>query len=275
MKDGVISLLNEAGVALKVSDRGYRPTISLPNYSVKLLKPQNILEMIESGTRDIGFGGLDWVKNLGLKNVVEVLDTGLDPVRLVVAAPDPEVIANAKKSGKQLRVASEYEGVTRDWIAANDLNARFVRAFGATESFPPEDADIILDNTATGATLAANGLHIIDTVLRSSTRLYASRQAYDDAGKRAEIDKFALLLKSALEGRLRKMLEFNVSEDKFNDVVKMVPSMRAPTVSKLHDGMGYAVKVVMLKSDIASLLPRLKDAGATDIVIYDIHLVIA
>lgn len=275
MKDGVISLLNEAGVAVNVSDRGYRPTISLDNYSVKLLKPQNILEMIESGTRDLGFGGLDWVQNLGLTNVVEVLDTGLDPVRLVVAAPDPEVIAHAKASGKELRVASEYEGITKKWIADNNLNARFVRAFGATESFPPEDADIILDNTATGATLAANNLHIIDTVLRSSTRLYASKQAYEDPAKRAEIDKFALLLRSALEGRLRKMLEFNVSNEKFEEVVKMVPCMRAPTVSQLHNGQGYAVKVVLLKSAIADLLPRLKACGASDIVIYDIHLVIA
>lgn len=275
MKDCVLKLLADAGVSVKVSDRGYRPEISLPGYNVKLLKPQNILEMLESGTRDVGFGGLDWVRNLGLDSVVELLDTGMDPVRLVVAAPDPDVIEKAKKAGREIVVASEYERITRDWIAAQGVKAKFVRAFGATESFPPEDADVIIDNTATGATLKANGLHIIDVVLRSSTRMYASRRAMDNPAKRAEIERLVLLVTSALAGRSRCMLEFNVPEEAYEAAVAIVPCMRAPTVAKLFHDQGFAVKAVIPRKDVADLLPRLKAAGASDLIISDVRQVIA
>jgi len=154
MQEGVFKLLSDAVYPVRLGAREYRPTMSLPNFDVKLLKPQNILEMLDSGSRDIGFAGHDWVKNLGV-DVVEVLDLGLDPVQIVAAAPDPNVLEEARRSKKSIRIASEYEKVTKDWIRELDLNAKFVRTFGATESFPPEDADMIVDNSATGSTLKA------------------------------------------------------------------------------------------------------------------------
>lgn len=138
--------------------------------------------MLHNGTRDLGFAGADWVRNLGV-DVVELLDTGLDPVRIVAAGPDAKILEMAK-DGRHLRVASEYETITKEWIKEKGLNATFIRAFGATESFPPEDADIILDNTATGSTLAANGLHILDVAMTSSTRLFASKQALANPDKK-------------------------------------------------------------------------------------------
>lgn len=273
MQENITKLLSDGGIHVNINKvRGYRASINLNNYHVKLLKPQNILEMLHIGSRDIGFGGSDWAQNLGV-DVVELLDTKLDPVRLVVAAPSENILEDAKASGKQLVIASEYETLTNEWIKKKGINAKFVRAFGATESFPPEDADLIVDNTATGSTLEANGLKIIDTILHSSTRLYAHKGVMDDPKKRKRIEEFVLVLTSVLHGREHQMVEFNLNGAVYDQVIGSIPALRAPTVSKLHSD-GYAVKIVAKKNTLPELLPRLKSLGATEIIVSDIRQMI-
>lgn len=275
MMDNLLKLMSEAGVDVNVSGRGYRPTVNLPGYSVKLLKPQNILEMLHQGTRDVGFAGFDWVQNLGLgEEVHELLDTGLDPVKVVVAAPSTTVLEDAAKSGKTLRIASEYEKLTKDWIKQKGIKATFVRTFGATECFPPEDADLIVDNTATGSTLKANGLHIIDVVLTSSTRLYCNKDALKDEAKKQRLDELALLLKSVLTGRLHRIVEFNVSTEDKDALLEKLPSMRAPTIAQLSANKGYAVKIAVKRANLPQLLPNLKSWGATDILVIGVDQLI-
>jgi ATP phosphoribosyltransferase len=181
MYDGVVSLLAEAGVHISQTARNYRPHANLEGFEVKILKPQNIVEMLQAGSRDLGFAGADWVAELD-GDLVELLDTGLDPVRVVAAAPAPLLIGGTLPD-QRLVVASEYELLTRAWIKQSGLDARFVRSYGATEVFPPEDADLIVDNTATGSTLEANDLQIVDVLMKSSTRLYACPAAGDGRGQ--------------------------------------------------------------------------------------------
>ncbi|MEE4274200.1 MAG: ATP phosphoribosyltransferase, partial [Thermoanaerobaculales bacterium] len=186
MYDGVVRLLAEAGIDLKQTVRNYRPHVNLAGSEVKILKPQSIVEMLHVGSRDVGFAGADWVAELD-GDLVELVDTGLDPVRVVVAAPTELISTGGLPSG-HLVVASEYERLTRRWIARKGLDADFVRSYGATEVFPPEDADLIVDNTATGSTLEANNLVIVDELMTSSTRLYANPAALAHRERRRAID---------------------------------------------------------------------------------------
>ncbi|MBX3315958.1 MAG: ATP phosphoribosyltransferase [Phycisphaeraceae bacterium] len=281
MYEGVVALLAEAGIRLSASARGYRPTLSLPGVEAKILKPQNIIEMLEIGSRDVGFAGADWVAELNA-DVVEVLDTGLDRVRVVAAAPR-QILEDGRLPRRPLVVASEMERLTRQWIATRDLDARFVRSYGATEVFPPEDADCIVDIAASGATLAANGLEIVDELLSSSTRLYASRAAMADDAKRATINDLALLLSSVLEARKRIMLEVNVPAENLDAVVAILPCMRQPTISPLHAGTcsqslsqprAFAVKAAVPRDRLPRLIPAIKQAGGTDLVISPIAQVV-
>ncbi|MCB9760207.1 MAG: ATP phosphoribosyltransferase [Alphaproteobacteria bacterium] len=265
MQAGVFTLLAEAGAPVRVSARGYRPTVSLDGVEAKLLKPQNTIEMLAAGSRDLGFAGADWVAELGVE-LVELLDTSLDPVRLVAAAPE-KLVASGWPPDRPLVVASEYERLTRSWIAAQGLNAHFVRSYGATEVFPPEDADCIVDNTATGATLVANNLEIVDTLMRSSTRLYANPRALEDATRRGLIEDLVLLLRSVLEARRRVMLEVNVEAALLEAVVDGLPCMREPTISLLHGDAGYAVKAAVPREMLPTLIPSLRARGGTDIVV--------
>jgi len=265
MMDGVVQLLSESGLRLRQTVRGYRPKVSLGGYEAKVLKPQNIVEMLWVGSRDVGFTGADWVAELGA-DVIELLDTGLDQVKLVAAAPD-DLLVDGKLPEGRLVVASEFEKLTRQWIENDGLDATFVRSYGATEVFPPEDADLIVDLAATGDTLRANKLSEVATLMTSSTRLYASPRAMDDPIKRDEIERLTMLLRSVLDARLRVMLEVNVPADRLESVVEILPCMREPTMSPLHGGAGYAVKAAVPRDELPRVIPEIKRRGGTDIVV--------
>jgi len=272
MQEGVLALLADAGLPVRASVRAYRPTIAAGSFNAKILKPQNIIEMLAADSRDIGFAGADWVAELGV-DVVELLDTELDPVRLVAAAP-PSLLEDGRLPRRRLTVASEYPRLTADWVQRAALNAQVVRSFGATEVFPPEDADLIVDNTATGSTLAANGLDIIDALLTSSTRLYANPRALDDRGKRAAIEGFSMLLASVLAARSRVMFEVNVAAEQLEAVCAALPCMREPTIASLHGDAGFAVKAAVSRALLPELIPRVKALGGSDIVIASLSQIV-
>ena len=265
MHEGVVRLLGEAGIELTSTARSYRPSISLTSCEVKILKPQSIVEMLHMGSRDVGFTGRDWVAELD-GNLVELLDTGLDPVRLVAATPRA-LLADGELPLRPLVVASEYERLTRRWIGQRGMEARFLRSYGATEVLPPEDADLIIDNTATGSTLEANGLEIVDEIMPSSTCLYASPETLADPGKRQRIDNLVLLLSSVLEARRRVMVEVNVGEADLPAILETLPCMREPTISPLAGGEGFAVKAAVLRTELPEVVPRVKALGGTDVVV--------
>jgi ATP phosphoribosyltransferase len=230
--------------------------------------------MLHTNTRDCGFAGHDWVQELGAE-VVEVMDTGLDPVRIVAASPDPKIIEKGGLGGRNVIVASEYEQLARRWIESKGVKHQFFRAYGATESLPPEDCDIIVDNAATGATLKANNLEVFDTILHSTTRLYASKEAWANPAKRARIEKLALLLKSVLDARKRLMLTFNCPSDKLEEMLAFLPALKAPTVSKLHADNGYAIQIAAEATAVPSLVPKIKALGGSDIVVTAMRMLIA
>lgn len=264
MFEQVVDLLKGAGISIRQSERGYRPNISLPSFNAKILKPRNVISMLAAGSRDLGFAGEDWIRETGTE-IHELLDTGLNPVRLIVAAPH-QLLENGELPNKQITIASEYPELAKRWIAEKNLNADVLQTFGATEVFPPEDADCIIDNTATGSTLRANGLQIIDEIMTSSTRLYASQAAMKNSQIKTQIEDFAMLIEAVLEARKRVMMDLNVTETNLEAVVACLPSMHTPTVSPLSDSGWVAVRAAIPRRLLTEIIPKLKSAGACDIV---------
>jgi ATP phosphoribosyltransferase len=265
LEAGVTALLADAGIRIRAGARSYRPELSLPGFEAKILKPQNVVEMLHAGSRDVGFAGLDWVSELD-GQLVELLDTGLDPVRIVAAAPE-SILVGGELPDRPLVVASEYERLAQRWIERRRLRATFVRSYGATEVFPPEDADVVVDNSATGTTLRANGLAVVDELLTSSTRVYANPRALDDADRRATIERLVVLLRSVLEARRRVLLEVNVTSARLEAVLRALPAMRQPTVAPLAQDAGFAVKAAVPRDLLPRLILELKTCGATDLVV--------
>ncbi len=269
--NNVIHLLNDAGFGVETAERVYVPQVDDPEIEAKIMKPQNIPKLVELGSHDVGFTGFDWVEETRA-NVVEILDLGFDRVKIVAAVPDK--FREADLRNRRIVVASEYERIATHFLNREKYDFIFMRTYGATEVFPPEDADMIIDNTSTGRTLLEHKLHIVHHILESSTRFIANKSALSDPWKREKIEEMNMLFQSVLDARSRVMLEMNVPNDKFEEIVKKLPCMRAPTVSPLYEEQGYAIKIAVKKSEVVKLIPLLKKLGATDILEYEIRKVV-
>ena len=268
--DNVSRLFLEAGFPISLADRTYRPSLGASWLDAKIMKPQNVGELLELGSHDAGFTGIDWIRENNA-DVEEVLDLGFDKVRIVAAVPHD--YDEAKLRSKKLVVATEYVNIAEEWLKTSGYKYRILRTYGATEVFPPDDADMIIDNTSSGQTLKDNGLRIIGTLLESSTRFVASRSAISDAEKRSRIEELAMLFRAVLDGRDRVMLEMNIPKEQFESLASL-PAMRSPTVAALYGEAGFAVKIAVNRNEVPDLIPKLKKLGALDIVEYDLRKVV-
>ncbi|MDR2133580.1 MAG: ATP phosphoribosyltransferase [Treponema sp.] len=269
--DNVSRLFSEAGFPIYLADRTYRPVIAADWLDAKIMKPQNVGELLELGSHDAGFTGADWIKESGA-DVENILDLGFDRVSVVAAVPRD--FDEAKLRSGKIVVATEYVNLAESWLGKSGYQYRILRTYGATEVFPPDDADMIIDNTSSGQTLRDNGLRIIDTLLESSTCFVVSHSALANAEKRGRIEELAMLFRAVLDGRERVMLEMNIPRDRFESIAKGLPAMRSPTVAPLYGDEGFAVKIAVKKNEIPDIIPRLKKLGALDIVEYDLRKVV-
>lgn len=268
----VTQLLNDVGLGIETDERRYIPRVEDPDIEAKIMKPQNIPQLVEVGSHDIGFTGLDWVTETGA-DVEELLDLGFDPVTLVAAAP--EYLSENDLYTRKIYVASEYETIAKQFLESRGFDYYFIRTFGATEVFPPDDADLIVDNMAGGKTLAEHKLKVIHRIMGSTTRMIANKKSLEDPDKKAKIDELVMLIPAVLDARERVMLEMNISNDRFESIVGELPCMNAPTVSPLYNNGGFAVKIAIKKSESVKLIPKLKRMGATDILEYQMRKVTA
>ena len=275
--EAVYALLGDVGISIKLPERTYFPVTNQKDLAFQVVKPQISSWLLANGKADLGFSGKDWVYENGVENdVEEIMDLGFDAVRIVAAIPEGVDYAALKK--KPVTIATEYQHLSKKWAAANGIDGSIFRTWGTSEGFvqdsPDALAQILIDNTSTGSSLRANNLKIVGTIMESSTRMYASKVALADGAKRQKIMELKMLFEAVLSARGRVMLEMNVTKDKFDTLVKGLPSMRSPTVSPLFGDDGYAVKIAVQKSDVPTLLPRLQQFGATDIVEYELRKVL-
>jgi len=268
--DNVNRLFSESGFPISLSDRTYRPLLGVDWLDAKIMKPQNVGELLELGSHDAGFTGIDWIKESGA-DVEDILDLGFDKVRIIAAVP--QGYDEAQLRSKKLVVATEYVNLAEAWLKSSGYKYQILRTYGATEVFPPDDADMIIDNTSSGQTLKDNGLKIIATLLESSTRFVASKAALANAEKKRRIEELDMLFRAVLDGRDRVMLEMNIPREQFESLSSL-PAMRSPTVASLFGDAGYAVKIAVKKHDVPDIIPKLKNLGALDIVEYDLRKVV-
>lgn len=278
LQEATFQLFKRAGYNLTVSGRSYYPAIDDPEIEVILMRAQEIPRYVAEGVLDAGLSGYDWIQENEAR-VVEVAELvyakqSNRPVRLVLAvAQDSAIQKVTDLQGK--RVATEFVRLTQRYLAAHGVTANIEFSYGATEVKVPEVVDAIVDLTETGSSLRANNLRIIATILESTPRLHANPQAWADPWKRAKLEKMTLLLKGALAAYAKVGLKMNVPGDKLQELLKILPAMKHPTVSPLYNNGGWvAVEVVIDEHRVRELIPALKEAGAQDIIEYPLNKVI-
>lgn len=271
LEEQTMLLFKQADLEVKKGERDYNPVISDPRIvSVKILRPQEIPKYVEEGYFDLGISGLDWVMESDAD--VEIIadmpysKTGTGNVKLVVAVSEDARIKDAKEIKPGSRVTTEYPTLTRQYFEKLGIPIDIHYSYGASEAKVPELMDVLIDLTETGSTLRKNRLRIVGTIIESSTKLVANKKSWKDGKKRKAMEEIRTLLLGVIEARGKVLLTMNVPADKMEDVVKSLPAMKKPTVSKLYGLDYYAIETVVAKKDVNILIPKLKEKGAEDIL---------
>ena len=277
LQQATIDLFCNAGYNMTVQPRSYHPEVADREIQCMLVRPQEQPRYVQDGLIDVGFSGLDLIREAGA-DVIEVLDTASSNIsafftRWVLVVPEPSPIQNVSDlEGK--RIATELVNVTSAFLGEHGVQALVEYSYGATEVKPPLLADAIVDATITGASLKANNLRIVATVIESTPRLIASRQAWDDPWKRRKVEDLALMLKGAIAAEGKVGLMLNVRKDELDQVVAVLPALKQPTISALADPEWVAINTIVDEAVVREIIPKLKEAGAQGIVEYPLNKII-
>jgi len=270
-------LFTQAGFSLRIPERSYYPDIDDPEIECILIRAQEMARYVQQGILDAGITGVDWTRE-NRARVKEVTDLrapwpNYGPVRWVVAVKEGSTIRKPKDlQGK--RIATEVVNLTRLYLKQHGVKADVEFSWGATEVKPPILADAIVDVTETGSSLRANNLRVIDTVLESTPRFIANRDAYRDPWKQRKIERLVLLLRAAINAIDRVGLMMNVPKKSLDAVLAVLPALGTPTISHLADDRWVAINTVVSEKIVTELFPKLSEAGARGIVEYPLNKII-
>jgi len=276
LQNSTFDLFNRAGFEVQLSSRSFFPSIDDPELEAVMFRAQEISRYVEDGVIDMGITGKDWICENG-SDVVEVCELMYSkatarPAHWVLAVPNEGKVKKVEDLEGGI-VATELINVTKEYFAKKKVNVKVEFSWGATE-VKARLLDGIVELTETGSSLRANNLRIIDTLMTSTTRLIANKQAWEDDFKREKIESIALLLQGAIEGRAKVGLKMNLPVEKLDAALAILPSEKSPTVNELADKKFLALEVILEESAARDLIPRLKRAGASGIFTYPLNQVI-
>ena len=277
LEEATVNLFAKAGYNIKIKSRSYFPSIDDEEIECMLIRAQEIARYVENGVLDAGLTGKDWVQE-NRADVVEIADlvyskTSARPVRWVLAVPNDSSIQSIKDlQGK--RIATEAVNMTVDYLKKHGVTAEVEFSWGATEVKPPKLVDAIVEVTETGSSLRANNLRIIETIMESNTKFVMNKDAYNDSWKKEKVDRLVLMLQSAMAANGKVGLMMNVPKDKINDVMKILPPGKKPTVAELTDPKWVDLSVILEEKLVREIAPDLKRAGVEDIVEYSLNKII-
>lgn len=278
LQNATINLFEKSGWRININGRSYFPDINDDEIECALCRAQEMSRYVESGTLDAGLTGRDWIEE-NESDVVVVDDllyskVSQKPARWVLAVPAGSEIKRLEDlRGK--KIATELVNFTRKFFQKKDIPVNVEFSWGATEAKVVSGlADAIVEVTETGSTIRAHGLKIIYEMMETNTQLIANRDSYKDEWKKAKIEQIILLLKGALRAENMVVLKMNLPKKDIEEVIKILPSLNAPTVAGLHDPDWVSVETVVDSKVVRDLIPRLMSAGAQGIIEYTLNKVI-
>ena len=277
LEEATVNLFDKAGYSIKIKSRSYFPSIDDNEIECMLIRAQEIARYVENGVLDAGLTGKDWIQE-NRADVVEIADlvyskTSSRPVRWVLAVPNESPIQSVKDlQGK--RIATEAVNMTVDYLKKHGVTADVEFSWGATEVKPPKLVDAIVEITETGSSLRANNLRIIETLMESNTKFVMNNEAYNDPWKKKKVERLVLMLTSAMAANGKVGLMMNVPKDKLDEVMKILPEGKKPTIAELTDSKWVDLTVILEEKLVREIAPDLKTIGVEDIVEYSINKII-
>ncbi|MWG34708.1 ATP phosphoribosyltransferase [Halomarina oriensis] len=268
LHDPTIDLLEHAGLHLTDgADRKlYAETVD-PDVTVLFARAADIPEYVADGAADLGITGLDQQRESGTA-LEDLLDLEFGQCRLVLAAPEESDVESVDDLAGGT-VATEFPRITREFFAERDIDVAIAEVSGATELTPHVDiADAIVDITSTGTTLRMNRLAVVEEVMQSSVRLFAR----PDAAGSEKAEQVRTALQSVVSARGKRYLMMNVPRDRLEAVEDVIPGLGGPTVMDVaNGGETLAVHVVVDERDVFETIAKLREEGATGILVTEIE----
>ncbi len=276
LQKATVELFDKAGLHVGESRRSYWPTIDDEEIQAVYLRAQEMGRYVGDGVLDAGITGLDWIKESGC-DVQEVCELPYsketsNPTRWVLAVPNESPVTRPEELNGGI-VATELIGVTQRYFQDKNIDVKVEFSWGATE-VKARLVNAIVELTETGTSLRANNLRVLDTVIVSTTRLIANKQAWQDQFKREKIENISILLRAAIAARGKVGMKMNVRRADLNSILQILPAEKSPTVSGLADSEYVAIEVIVDDHVERSLVPALKRAGASGIITYPLNKVI-
>ena len=272
-----LELFERAGWLIRRAERAYIPSINDEELEGMFIRTQEVPVYVEKGMLDVGLAGSDWIAERGarVRRVKELVYSkqGLSKVRWVLAVPADSPVRKVQdlEGG---RIATELVKVTKKYLKKREVKAEVEFSWGSTEAKPPRLVDAIVELTETGASLKANNLRPIDTVLESTTWLIANKLSWQDAWKREKIKNLAILLEGAINGYGKVGLKMNVSQENLKKLLDLLPALKKPTISKLSQEGWWAVEIIVDELLARELIPQIKRIGGEGIVEYPLNKVV-
>jgi len=278
LEEATVDLFKKAGWKVSISSRSYFPGVDDDEMNCKLIRPQEMGKYVERGTIDVGIAGRDWVREND-SDVVEVCEmvyskVSRRPVRwvLVVAQDSP---IQKPEDLKGATISTELVGFTKRYFAEKGIPVTVEFSWGATEAKVVDGlCDAIVEVTETGSTIRANNLRIVCDLMQSVPVMIANKSAWEDPWKRAKIQQIATLLQSALAAEGMVGIKMNAPGDRIEEITKVLPSQKAPTVSHLYKSDWVSIESILSEKDVRMIVPKLLELGAEGIVEYPLSKII-
>src|SRR6266487_3536229 len=277
LQEATIEKMAKAGFNIRISDRSYIPYVDDEELEIRMIRAQEISRYVEHVYLDCGITGYDWIQENGSKvhEVGEFLFSKAtrQAARWVLAVPEDSPIKSIKDlQGK--RIATEVVNITKRYLKKHGVKAEVEFSWGATEVKAHEMVDAIVEITETGASLRANKLRIVETLLTSTPRLIVNHDSWKNKWKRQKIETMALLLKAAIDAETKVGLKMNIEQKNLKSLLDSLPALRRPTISGLSQSGWVAVDTIIDEHIVRELIPQLKAAGAEGIIEYPLNKVV-
>ena len=268
MAEPALKLCADAGLSFEITERALLVPCANAPVDLLLIRPSDIPEYVQDRVVDLGITGANLVAEAEV-DVVTLAELGFAHCTLEAAVPeDAEQREISDLNG--LRVATAYPASTRRLLEERGVRAELVHVSGSVEATPRLGlADAIVDLVSTGSTTAANGLRRIGELLASQAVLIGGREAIETRSDLVE--RLELMLSGVVAARRRRYVMMNASVESLQAIRDVLPSMDAPTVLPLADEGQIAVHAAVDAGDIWQLLPSLKAAGATSILVLPVE----
>ena len=270
LQDPTAGLLSQAGLIYERTERALSAPVANVDIELLFVRAEDVCEMVADGVSALGITGLDLLEESGADLQV-VAELGFGTCRLTAAVPNASLIQDVREL-EGMRVATAHARVTGDFFAKQGIDVTLIPLRGSVEVAPKLDvADAIVDLVSSGSTMMVNGLRPIATLLESQAVLVAPRSV---TGLTDGQQQVVTMLQAAVAARRKRYVVMNAPQEALRAIEEIIPGIEAPSVVPLAHNGKVAIHSVVDAKDVWQVLPRLKEAGATGILVLPIESLI-